>query len=302
MFTKKRLDKLYNRSEKISIDNTSRIVLLSDVHRGDNSAGDEFGQNKHIYYHALEYYYENDFTYIEVGDGDELWETPKYSYIHTSYPHTFDLLREFHNDNRFIMLSGNHNVQTLNRDFVKRHMTTAYDDFLDQQVDIFPGIKVKEAITLMYEETGQDIFVCHGHQGELFNDYLWRVPFFFCRYFWRFFHKLGFNYAASPARNRYKRGKQENQMTRWLSGNDLMLICGHTHRPRLPLPGEPRYFNSGCCMHPRGITAIEIEFGEISLVNWMVHSRKDGMMYIKRTTTKGPFPIKDYDYKNTPRD
>ncbi|MBR2619504.1 MAG: metallophosphoesterase family protein [Firmicutes bacterium] len=302
MFTKQRLDDLFSRSEKISFDNTSRLVFMSDVHRGDNSAGDEFGQNKHIYYHALEYYYENDFTYVEVGDGDELWETANYEYIHSSHPLTFELMREFHLDNRLIMLWGNHNIHMRRPEYVKKHMDHTYDDFLDQDIDLFPGLRVHEAVTFVYEETGQEIFVCHGHQGEIFNDYLWRIPYFFCRYFWRFLHKAGINYAASPAKNRYKRAKQELSMVRWLQTNDLLLICGHTHRPRLPLPEETRYFNTGCCIHPRGITALEIEFGEISLVNWQVHSRKDGMMYVRRSTIKGPFEIKEYLNNNTPRD
>ncbi len=33
-----------------------------------------FADNRNIYYHALRNYYENDFTYVELGDGNVLWK------------------------------------------------------------------------------------------------------------------------------------------------------------------------------------------------------------------------------------
>lgn len=294
MFTSKRLDKTYNKSEKITFDNGSRFVIMSDVHRGDNSVGDEFGQNRHIYYHALQYYYEDDFVYIEAGDGDELWETPSYKYIRSSYSDIFKMLRRFHEEGRLIMLYGNHNVQLANPSYIEANMTRDYDDFLGREVDILPGLRVRAGVTLVHENTGLELLICHGHQGDFWNDYFWRVSYLACRYIWRFFHRIGFNYAASPAKNRFKRTRIERSLGKWLDTNDKMLVCGHTHRARLPQPGEKRYFNAGCCMHPRGITCIEISYGEISLVNWTVHTRKDGMLYIKRETEVGPFDLAEY--------
>lgn len=48
--------------------------MFSDCHRGDGSFADDFANNRNIYMHALNQYYKNDFQYIELGDGDELWE------------------------------------------------------------------------------------------------------------------------------------------------------------------------------------------------------------------------------------
>lgn len=52
----------------------SRIVLFSDCHRGTGNSNDNFLKNQHLYFAALRYYYSAGFTYIELGDGDELWE------------------------------------------------------------------------------------------------------------------------------------------------------------------------------------------------------------------------------------
>jgi len=73
-----------------------------------------------------------------------------------------------------------------------------------------------------------------------------------------------------------------------------MLIAGHTHRPMLPEVGEPLYFNIGSCVHPRCITAIEIEQGNITLVKWYVNSKEDGTLCIDRKVLAGPRKLKDY--------
>ena len=81
MFTAKRLDELYRKAKKTHINEHSQIVFMSDIHRGDNSVIDEFGQNRLLYEHALQYYYSDGYTYVEIGDGDELWEVSDYRKI-----------------------------------------------------------------------------------------------------------------------------------------------------------------------------------------------------------------------------
>lgn len=294
MFSYRRFENAYKTARKIGFDDSRPLVFMSDVHRGDNSIGDEFGQNKLIYYHALQYYYEDGFTYVEVGDGDELWETPNYKYIRSAHPEIFELLRKFLEEDRLIMLYGNHNSQIKRREYVEKNMSSDYDDFLGTDVDILPGIRPCGSLILRYVRTGQEIFVMHGHQGEIFNDYLSPFAMFIVKYIWRFVHRLGFKYAASPARNRFKRAGEEKKLIKWIRDKNFLLICGHTHRPRLSQPSEGRYFNCGCCIHPRGITSIEVVYGEIALVHWTVHTRRDGMVYVKRNTIKGPENIADY--------
>ena len=127
------------------------------------------------------------------------------------------------------------------------------------------------------------------------NDQMWRLSCLFMRSFWRFMHYvLGIRYAASPARSRLKRHKVEKTYNKWIDKHRIMLICGHTHRPKMPQPGELPYFNTGCCMHPRGISCLELVDGQISLVTWRVSSHEDGLMYIRRQVVQGPIPISDF--------
>ncbi|MCL2487728.1 MAG: serine/threonine protein phosphatase, partial [Oscillospiraceae bacterium] len=69
-----KLDKLFAASERVEFDDRTCIVLMSDIHRGDGSWADDFAVNSTLYSGALTQYYQDGFTYIELGDGDELWK------------------------------------------------------------------------------------------------------------------------------------------------------------------------------------------------------------------------------------
>ncbi|WP_027399284.1 metallophosphoesterase family protein [Anaerovorax odorimutans] len=302
MKTSSRLDKVFKQAFPVPFDDTSKFVFVSDVHRGDNSLSDEFGRNRHIYYHALNHYYQNGFTYIEVGDGDELLEHQKYEHIRNSHIFTFDMLKKFYNSGRMYMLFGNHNIQLKDPTYVKNNLYRVYDDFNEVYEDLFPNISVHEALILTHRKTKQEIFVVHGHQGDLFNDQLWGVSYFLIRYVWRFLHIAGVKYAASPAKNITKRHRIEKNFNKWNLKRNIIIVCGHTHRPKFPNQDDPAYFNTGCCMHPRGITCLELCEGQFSLVRWNMHSKEDGTLFIRRTIIKGPKPITEYQKRDTAKE
>ncbi len=78
MFTYKRLAGVFNSADQLDFDDSSRIVLISDCHRGIGNHKDDFFNNQTIYFAALNYYYNHNYTYFELGDGEELWENKKY--------------------------------------------------------------------------------------------------------------------------------------------------------------------------------------------------------------------------------
>ena len=96
MSTFNRLTKVFNSSKELQFDNSSKLVFMSDCHRGDNSWADNFAHNQNLMFTALSHYYNKDFTYIEIGDGDELWENRKFSTIRQSHSHIFWILRKFY--------------------------------------------------------------------------------------------------------------------------------------------------------------------------------------------------------------
>ena len=63
MSSKSRLDRAYKNAKRIPFDDTSKFILFSDCHRGDNSFADDFANNRNIYFHALKHYYNQGFQY-----------------------------------------------------------------------------------------------------------------------------------------------------------------------------------------------------------------------------------------------
>lgn len=298
MSTYNRLMKVYENAPVIEFDENSKFIFMGDVHRGDNSMSDEFAPNQNTYSFALMHYLDQGYTYVEVGDGDELWEHSKFEHIRSAHSDVFCLLRDFYLKDRLIMLYGNHNMCLKNPEYIKSNLYEFYDEYYDERSQLFPGIEIKEGIVLKYKETGQQFLVIHGHQGDLMNDSLWRISMFTLRYFWRFMHIIGFKNPSSPAKNRVKRHKIEQNYSKWISNEGINVICGHTHRPKFPKEHEVGYFNTGCCVHPRGITCIEISNGKISLVNWKVSSNEKGELYINKKNIRNSEPIKKYSVPN----
>jgi len=298
MKTNYRLDQCYRKARIIEFDKNSKYIFFSDVHRGDNSMSDEFAHNQNTYYHALKEYYEEGYTYIELGDGDELWEHPKFEILMSAHSDVYLLLKEFYDDKRFMMLYGNHNVYVSNRLWVKKNLYRFHDDFTNRQSDLFTDLVAPESLLLKYKDTGQELLLVHGHQGDLFNDKFWFVSMLSLRFFWRYLHAFGFKNPASPAKNRIKRHKIEVNFSKWISEQGVGILCGHTHRPKFSKANEIPYFNSGCCIHPRGINGIEIVDGKIMLVDWRVRPEENGNLKISKRIIRGPIPIEDYKYLN----
>lgn len=286
MQTKKKLDNAFKNGMRMPIDDSTRIIMFSDIHRGDNSISDEFAHNQTLYRYALEYYYKHNFTYIELGDGDELWEHKHFRHIRYAHSDIYLLLKRFYDDHRFEMIYGNHNMEFKHRSSVKRNLYQYKDEFTGKIEPLFPGIKVHESIVLEYEKN--EILLLHGHQGDLTNDQLWVVNRFFLRYFWRFMHIVGFRNPASPAKNIHHRHTLERKYSKWIRQNNQMLIMGHTHRPKFSEAGELPYFNTGTCVHPRNITGMEIIDGTIQLIEWKIGILADGTLQVQRRVMRGP--------------
>ena len=106
--TDKKLDQAYEKALCIPLHAGSRIVLMSDCHRGIGTWGDNFQANQNLFFAALQYYNRRNFIYIELGDGDELWENRNLQEIVRIHSNQFWIMGEFYKSQRFYMLYGNH--------------------------------------------------------------------------------------------------------------------------------------------------------------------------------------------------
>jgi len=289
-----RLSEVYQAAERIQFDNHSKLVFFSDVHRGDNSWADEFARNQAIYNYALEYYFGNDFTYIEVGDGDELMKNIGYRSIRIAHSPIYQLLKKFYAEGRFYYIYGNHDILYKIKENVRNALYKYYNLKTERVEPLFPGIDVHEGLVLEHQETGKDLFVTHGHQGEFINDRYWQISRFFLRYLWRPLQMLGLHNPIRVSRNPERKEDVEEELINWITEHGQPLLCGHTHDPHFPKTNEAPYFNSGSCVHPRHVTNIEIDNGEIMLVRWQVKPNQNGAMFVHREVIGGPENISVY--------
>lgn len=294
MKTFERLDECYQKAKVIEFDDSDKFILFSDVHRGDNSISDDFATNQHLYFSALQHYYDRGFTYIELGDGDELWEHSSFEHIASAHHEVFMLQREFYRQGRMYRLFGNHDMILRDKNWVRRNLMHFEDDYQEVETDLFEGIEIPESLILKYRKTGDEFLLVHGHQGDLVNDQLWLPTMLSLRYFWRFLHIVGFHNPASPAKNRVKRHKIERTFSKWIYKNKKAIICGHTHRAKLAKTVELPYFNTGCCVQPRAVSGIEIEDGNLTLIQWKVEADYNGVLRTIRKVIQGPRDIENF--------
>ena len=105
-----RISKSFKHALVLPLAHESKYILFSDCHRGDGGAADNFQQNEFIYLAALRYYKCRGYTYLELGDGDELWESRSIEKIKEIHAHSFELLQKYSDEERLYVIYGNHDM------------------------------------------------------------------------------------------------------------------------------------------------------------------------------------------------
>ena len=270
--------------------------MFSDLHKGDNSYADDFTHNMQIYTHAIRKYYDENYTYIELGDGIELWENYTFEPIYKAHKSTFELLKLFYDDDRLHMLWGNHDMIFGDPLTVEKMLYKVFTPKNIQQKERLFDLEYHESILLQIENTDKKVFLIHGHQADWLNYRFWKVSRFFVRYFWMPLQKW-FNVKdpTSPAKNYKNHVKVERKLKDWmLKNNNQMVIAGHTHRPRFPDVNELPYFNDGSCVHPNSIIGLEIVNLQIAMVKWHDELDSNGQNRIVKTVLAGPEDLEMY--------
>jgi UDP-2,3-diacylglucosamine pyrophosphatase LpxH len=321
------LTRLYRRcrEDPLWIDAQTRLVFMSDCHRGNGGWGDDFAKNRLLFLHALGHYRNRGFTYVEVGDGEELWENSSFATVHWAYSAVYIRLGYLHSEGRLIYIWGNHNNLWRHPHTVRTQLMPAMWMYFDGRVsplleDLGPRrvkeiaagrasppdrpllrpLRTRAAVVLKDRSSGGEILVAHGHQGELWSHRVWPLSRFLVRRVWRILQNAGMRPRITPAGNYALMREAESRLTHWCRRHGVPLIAGHTHRPELPSPDDPPYMNCGSCVHPRCITAIEIEDSEVSLVKWHVSTRtaegedSGAHLELMRTVLEGPVPLSEY--------
>jgi predicted phosphodiesterase len=284
---------------------SGKMIIFSDQHKGTRNGADDFLICEQNYLEALEYYYQNGFHFIDLGDCEELWENMVISVKKEQKP-AFEKEKKFIPNNALIKIFGNHDLYWKNDPFAPLMLKEIYGT----QLPIYEGVVLQTEI----KGKQLNIFCTHGHQGDAVSDGNWFSKFFVSKVWGPVQSYLKIN-PNTPAYDDHLKTVHNQIMYEWSAQQkDLLLITGHTHQPAFEslthierlyrqllfarqvkdegiieslqkeiafrkfeythvsedyLKLKPTYFNSGCCCFSDGdITGIEIAEGNLRLIKW----------------------------------
>ncbi len=285
--------------------NDARYIIFSDQHKGAKNGSDDFMVCEPNYMAALEYYHQQNFHFISLGDEEELWENTVWP-VKAKNKESTALQKEFLLQQRYTKVYGNHDLFWNNDPFAAMHLYNMYG----QTVKIYHGVLLQ----LQRGEKSVPIFCTHGHQGDGQSDGNWFSAWFVSRVWAPLQSYLLLNPNIPSASDELKTA-HNLFMYQWSEKeNNPVLITGHTHQPVFAslthlerlykkldaakrnndtalteklikeikfkqneydyVVGnyskmKPYYFNTGCCCFVDGdITGIEIADGKIRLIKW----------------------------------
>ncbi len=209
---------------------SGRIVIFSDLHKGRKNGADDFKNAEANYLTALDYYYKNGYTYINLGDSEELWENNIWG-VKKYNQASFEAEKKFLFKNRFFKIFGNHDLYWGNDPLAAWQIKSIYGRRLKVYEGLVLRIKNSAQNNKQLFASGLDIFLTHGHQGDASSDGSWFSKFFVAN-IWAPVQALLKINPNTPAYDAQKKTLHNNMMYEWASEQqNAILITGHTHQP-----------------------------------------------------------------------
>jgi len=217
--TWKNLDRLWRRPDMLALDiDENKYVVFSDMHLGNGGGADDFCRNVGAMQRALDYYRENGYKLILLGDIEEFWQFGLKE-IRQQYADTiYKKIKAFGDENVY-RVWGNHDSEW-----------GGLEDPARNQPRIFAT--AAEALKMKDKDGHQCILLLHGHQGSTESDKsAWLVRHFVrvWRYIKPLFKELGLWYYPSATKSQVSRD-YERIFYSWAKKNKAIIICGHSHR------------------------------------------------------------------------
>jgi predicted phosphodiesterase len=286
-------------------------VIFSDQHKGAKDAADDFMGAENNYMAALDWYYSNGYTLINLGDCEELWENTPGAVVERN---RLSLLEEakFLQQERYYRIFGNHDLEW---NYIVPRMQFLKPIF-GTKLKVYEGL----ILQIPYDQKTYSFLLTHGHQGDQRSDGN-AFSKWFVAAIWTPIQRF-LDIRMNTVSDSFDLVDQHNiVMYEWtLQYKNTFLISGHTHKPvfasldhidrlmkqleRAEEAGDtdlvtqlksdlakrqaeyagkkfvktmaqPTYFNTGCCCFEDGdITGIELSEGFIRLIKWEEGQRK----------------------------
>lgn len=210
------LDKLWKKELDVKTLSTraNKYVIISDMHMGNGKESDDFKHNEDAVVRAFNYYNKKDYSLILLGDVEELWQFTAEEVADTYNDSVYKAIRAF-GDDRVYRVFGNHDIDWKTKDPIRTTSSLRYP--------VYEGIKLRDTNGV------PKILLIHGHQGTKDSDensFSSRAFVMLYRYIEP--HVKIDEAIAAPRSVITKEFEKERY--EWAKRNNLILICGHTHR------------------------------------------------------------------------
>jgi UDP-2,3-diacylglucosamine pyrophosphatase LpxH len=196
----------------------SKYLIISDIHFGDGGKSDDFRNNVDALKAALQYYNDNNYTLILLGDIEELWQFSLPTIVKRYKNRNYKYMKAFGND-RYIRVFGNHDID----------WSTFRDPALKNPEKVHHA---HEALKLVDSSGNVRVLLVHGHQGSTESDklsWLSRIAVKGFKLVEPVAKAIGL-YGHSSATKSQIATDYEQIMYAWARENMTILICGHSHR------------------------------------------------------------------------
>jgi UDP-2,3-diacylglucosamine pyrophosphatase LpxH len=298
------LDQLYKDAPEIKLNDRSKFVIISDLHVGKRKRRDDFLNNSDMFMHLLKnYYLKNDYKIILNGDVEELQRLPLKK-IKAAWPDLFEILEECDKKGDLYKIMGNHDADLyLNEhtDINRNLLSGLRINYKGHSIFVFHGhqaslvymaaarvsklllkyvahplgiknftrshdnkkIHNTEKIVYEYSKTRKIISII-GHTHRPLFESLSEVDLL------RFkIENLLRQYSGAT---QWRKKQISEEIKKYQNELSQIFKENHEYGFRSSLYTQevtiPCIFNSGCVIGKRGMTAIELTEGNISLVHW----------------------------------
>lgn len=204
---------------------SARIIIFSDLHRGNRDNSDDFRLCELAYNDALKHYLANGFTLIVLGDAEDLWKYRPME-VKKAYRESLSLESQFSKEERYVRIVGNHDDLWREKGQFKRY----FNDLFNLLVPV-DGVCL--SLEIGNEQVGT-IFITHGHQGTLDSDKFSWFSKLVLRYLYRPFQELTGHRTTTPSTSIDLRDEHSKAMYEWsetICKEKAILVAGHTHMP-----------------------------------------------------------------------
>lgn len=281
-----------------------KFIIFSDQHKGARDGADDFALANKNYLAALDYYNQRLFHYINLGDSEELWENRMATVKRHNKP-TFEKERLFLDRNAFTKVFGNHDLYWDTDPLAQLSLLQLYGQKIKVYEGVILKTEVNNKPLSIYLTHGHqgDMQSDGNWFSKWFISDVWGPVQGFLRinpntpanndelktehnrimYEWSEQQKdllLITGHTHQPVfRSLTHLEKLYTELDKAKASNNQQLINDTQHQiTERHIKGDrtvqlnkykPCYFNSGCCCFNDGdITGIEIEDGQIRLIQW----------------------------------